>query len=282
MLIVPCECGEQYYADESHAGSGIRCTKCSRVLLIGGSSPAPAKGISAPRYGPESSADASRPPAFTAISQPGRMGIWVSSGVVAAAALLTAFYFAAGGRPEAGKQLPARPQEIPARPFEAPSSAQPAAPGRGYTVPETPPRSLPLGATPLGGGITGGISNLQVQNGTQHDALVRLVRLLHREQKIRNFYVPAGEEFIATQVPPGEYVLRVAFGRDWDSASRRFNHAPSFAETQRFTPHERHWTTQTEDGYIKHAEASKMSITLHKVPFGNFQSHPITQEEFWR
>jgi hypothetical protein len=36
------------------------------------------------------------------------------------------------------------------------------------------------------------------------------------------------------------------------------------------------------DEEVTRTRASKISITLHKVPHGNFKSHPIDEDEFWK
>jgi hypothetical protein len=60
---------------------------------------------------------------------------------------------------------------------------------------------------------------------------------------------------------------------DWNESARRFNFRSSFSETQRFTLREE----ISGDG-VRYG----MSITLHKVLNGNFESHAISEEEFWR
>ncbi|MFZ1979248.1 MAG: hypothetical protein WAV76_14930 [Bacteroidota bacterium] len=34
MITIYCECGEQYHADEEHAGKKIVCNRCQRILVI--------------------------------------------------------------------------------------------------------------------------------------------------------------------------------------------------------------------------------------------------------
>jgi len=91
---------------------------------------------------------------------------------------------------------------------------------------------------------------------------------------VRNFYVPAGNAFTAENVPAGTYVLRVALGKDWNDSEKRFNYRKSFEETEPFD-----LTEAKVEGGI---EFSRMTITLHKVVNGNFHSHPISEDQFWR
>ena len=144
------------------------------------------------------------------------------------------------------------------------------------------PRSLALGATPFGPGIASGHSTLLVKNGTDTDAMVRVIELGLTAQMVRNFYIPAGRNFTSESVPPGNYVLRVALGKDWNDSQRHFNYRQSFKETQPFEISETTNVEQTAGGLVTHTRFDEMSITLHKVANGNFQSHPISEEQFWR
>jgi hypothetical protein len=140
---------------------------------------------------------------------------------------------------------------------------------RNQEVEPSNPNVLPDGAAPLGPGLKSGHSVLSTQNGTDTDALVRVIAV-PSGRLIRNFFVGASHEFRAEEIPPGNYVLRVALGRDWNEQERRFNYRRSFEETESFEI--------TESA----TEFSEMTITLHKVLNGNFRSHAIGEEQFWR
>jgi hypothetical protein len=131
-----------------------------------------------------------------------------------------------------------------------------------------------LGMAPWGRGIESGYSTLTVDNGTATDAVVKVVRLGAKEELVRNFYVPHGKQFTAEKIPPGQYVLRVAFGTDWDAKARKFAADRSFSETEAFDVSEE----KTDDG----VRYSVLTITLHKVLNGNFKSDPIDEEAFSR
>jgi phage FluMu protein Com len=142
------------------------------------------------------------------------------------------------------------------------------------------PKRLPNGASPLGSGIRGGHSRLTLDNGTENDALVTLLRLLeaNKKQQVRNFYIQEGRKLTTDEIPPGMYVLIVAFGKDWDFKHRRFNFRRGFSETEPFEISET--SLQTEDGQPIRTRYTKMSLTLHKVFYGNFKSHEISEEKF--
>jgi hypothetical protein len=125
---------------------------------------------------------------------------------------------------------------------------------------------------PWGKGIESGYSTLTVENGTGTDAVVKVVRLGEKEQLVRNFYIPQGKQFTAEKIPPGRYVLRVAFGTDWDAKARRFTAARSFSETEEFRV-----TEEETNGGVRY---SVLTMTLHKVLNGNFKTDPIDEDDF--
>jgi hypothetical protein len=182
--------------------------------------------------------------------------------------------------PVASPQLTSELNKLKSVPTEKPiekSSFSPIVP-----VEPRDPKRLPNGALPLGPGIRGGHSTLTVDNGTEKDALVTVLRLLeaNKKQQVRNFYIQEGRKWTTEEIPPGRYVLIVAFGKDWNLKHRRFNFQRTFSKTEPFEISEMTW--QTEDGQPIRTRYSKMSITLHKVFHGNFKSHEISEEEFMR
>jgi hypothetical protein len=144
------------------------------------------------------------------------------------------------------------------------------------------PNRLANGASPFGAGYRSGRSSLTVQNGTDTDALVRVIRLGSYEQLVRNFYVPANESFTASELPTGTYVMRVAFGSDWNEAEKSFNFRKSFTQTDTFEANETEHSEPVYGGVRTTLRASRLSITLHKVRDGNFSSKQISEEDFWR
>lgn len=186
-----------------------------------------------------------------------------------------------------GTGLQNAPVKSSARPPASPVRPLPVTPSKGSEVPielePVNPNRLRTGSAPYTGGIRSGRSGITVDNGTDTDAIVRVVRFRDGgQEKVRNFYVRAHDQFVAKRIPPGEYVLRVAFGTDWNSETRKFNYRKSFSETQTFAVDETTWTETRDEGEVLRTRSSKLSITLHKVLHGNFQSHPINEDEFWQ
>jgi uncharacterized protein (TIGR03000 family) len=144
-------------------------------------------------------------------------------------------------------------------------------PGEETEVDLRPPT---LGMAPWGPGVQSGNSIVAVDNGTATDAVVKVIRLNGEERMVRNFYVPHGKQFSAEKIPPGRYVLRVAFGIDWDATARKFSADRSFSETEAFDV--------TEEETAGEIIYSRITITLHKVVDGNFKSDPIDEDAFSR
>src|SRR5262249_32943796 len=104
------------------------------------------------------------------------------------------------------------------------------------------------------------------------DAVVKVIRTGGKGKLVRSFYLPRGAKFTAREIPAGRYVLRVAFGGDWDMTERKFTSGRSFSATEAFEGVQK----ETAEG----ARYSRMSVTLHKVVGGTFKSDPITQKQF--
>jgi hypothetical protein len=295
MFTIQCQCGEVFHADESHVGRAIRCWKCGQILGIGSKPPT--------TYEEETSGSAKTKGRSEQQNQHKRLSrrkkaiVYASAGIGVLLLLLLAFSNSrspwGGGAVLRNGSAKTDPEKVtvtinePARSSTPPPPPLSAAPSKRLEVPielePVNPNRPRTGSTPFTGGIRSGKSEITVDNGTDTDAIVRVVRFREgNQQHVRNFYVRSQDRFVANLIPPGEYVLRVAFGTDWNSVSRKFNYRRSFAETQTFTIDEARWTQTREDGEVVRTRSSELSITLHKVPHGNFQSHPINEEEFWQ
>jgi len=145
------------------------------------------------------------------------------------------------------------------------------------------PNRLITGFAPYTGSVWSGHSDIAVVNDTDTDAVVRVIRFRdNREERVRNFYIRARDRFAIDRIPPGEYVLRVAYGRDWNAKDEKFNYRRSFGETQRFTVDETTWTERIGGSEVQNTRSSSLFISLQKEPQGNFESHSITETEFSR
>lgn len=112
-------------------------------------------------------------------------------------------------------------------------------------------------------GNANGRSEVTVDN-TQNDADV-FVKLVSLEGEtaypVRQFYIRAGAEFTMNKVSPGQYDLRYL-----DLESGGMTRSESFEVKER----------RTETGI----EYSSLTMTLYKVQDGNFQTYPLSADEF--
>lgn len=129
------------------------------------------------------------------------------------------------------------------------------------------------GQSPLGRGIYSGHSEIVIDNQTDRDALVKIIRLNGgKHQLVRNLYVRSGSKGRARQIPKGEYIVKVAYGKGWDKKKKKFLMYKSFSKSEPFVIVEYH------SGFS--IQYSVITITLHKVYGGNFSFQDIRESEF--
>jgi hypothetical protein len=144
-------------------------------------------------------------------------------------------------------------------------------------------KRLPAGFSPLGDRQVFGRSALTIENGTEYDALVKVMMLIDgKPTMVRNFYVPAQSNWKEEKMPAGIYILRIAQGLDWDAGFRKFTYRATFGESVPFELKEREWTENVEGRIYRKSTYDNKRITLHKVPHGNFQTVPIDEARFSR
>ena len=149
--------------------------------------------------------------------------------------------------------------------------------------PPANPKRLPAGFSPLGDGQLSGKSTLTIENGTEYDALVKVMMLVDgKPSMVRNFYVLAQSNWAEEKMPAGSYILRFAQGLDWDAGTRKFTYHPTFGESVPFELAEREWTERVEGRLHRKTTFDQKRITLHKVPHGNFPTEPIDEARFAR
>lgn len=136
--------------------------------------------------------------------------------------------------------------------------------------PPSPPHdpvSLPNGTTLMRPLRTSGQGTLKISNFTDHDAAVKLKILNGRT--IRFVYVRGMGNVTISKIPPGEYSVQFASGRDWDETTLVFREDQSFAAFDEAL-------SFSDDGRFY----SVYEITLHTVPNGNIRKRAISAEEF--
>src|SRR5690606_34336289 len=73
----------------------------------------------------------------------------------------------------------------------------------------------------FGKGIYNGKAYLIFDNSNETDAIVCLVNQ-YSGKTIRNEYIRAGAEFKMTQIPSGNYFIKVCYGNDWNPDKENF------------------------------------------------------------
>ena len=139
---------------------------------------------------------------------------------------------------------------------------------------------LSNGASPLNGcfgkGYSGGNATLTIKNGGSSDAIICLYSILD-DRTIRNEYVKRSSTYTISNIPQGEYKIRVFYGNDWNpnlenSCGKKGNfesdiNFSEFDGTEYFEDSERGFT--------------KATITLYTVVGGNASSSSIDHSKFF-
>jgi len=274
MIKIQCPCGETYTSDNQHIGKHIQCNKCKSILAIHENvSPVPALAKESETGASPIFSSPPLKPSTSSREQNFRAPVLVIVALIVIAFLYYLLSSPSSHRQEGKVPIQASQSNVGDMTKDAKQAD--------ISVEPKHPKRLPLGASPFGTGIHGGKSKLSLNNGTDTDALVGVLRLGKTEELIRNSFIPAGKKYTTKQLPPGTYILRIAFGSDWDDEKSEFNFRQSFSQSEEFQITENTWTEDTDDGYIKHTKASGMSVTLHKVINGNFKTHTISEDKFW-
>ncbi len=114
-------------------------------------------------------------------------------------------------------------------------------------------------------GTRKGLGALTVDNGTDRDAVVKLVEDRVPPRTRRAVFIRAQESWTIEGVPRGRYVLRFALGGDWDEGANRFLVKPVYFE------------------FVDHIDFNRygtFTVTLHRVSGGNAPASPIAPDLF--
>lgn len=126
--------------------------------------------------------------------------------------------------------------------------------------------------------LTQGRSTLRIENGTDHDAVVNLVKQQGDTKTVaRCVYVRSREEVLLEGIEPGEYLLAWCSGANWDSSSQQFTDLLGCFMADRlleFTESE-----IQEDNRIRYYYTERY-VSLHTVLGGNIGTQSITWDSF--
>lgn len=118
-----------------------------------------------------------------------------------------------------------------------------------------------------------GLGSLEVDNGNDVDAVVRVVDEDQSDRVVRSLYVRAHEKATLSGVPPGTYRLLYSTGTEWNFDSGRFDRGArfgTFAEPFAFAQRTRGDTTTYRT----------FEVTLHTVSGGTAHTRPIDEDTF--
>lgn len=142
-------------------------------------------------------------------------------------------------------------------------------------VPLPPPRRLDNGTV-----ITElsriGNGTLTIDNGTGHDAVIKVVNEQARRTVV-TFYVCSGQTARVEHIPDGDFRVIFGSGSDWDSSVGTFTREKSFAKFDRELDFVTAQRTQGDDVYSQY---SVFTLTLHRVVHGNATTTNVGEEEF--
>lgn len=146
------------------------------------------------------------------------------------------------------------------------------------TVPNQPivialNRSLPEN-TVLVSPATNGGGSLQVSNGTNRDAYIKLVDS-RSGTLVAAFYVKLNSSFTLEQIPDGTYEVLFVLGKDWDSKAKSFTQSKSFTKFDKSL----NFTTTQLSNEIQYRA---FRITLNPVVGGNTTTSRVNEQEFGR
>jgi hypothetical protein len=257
LITLHC-CGENYHADEQHAGRKIRCRKCGRVLTI--EAVVPVQGIASSRQPRWLRSDfwTMRPVAIRKVA----LGGIALAGIVAWAFISARTVNTSGSQAKSSEHASRGTPAVESRSELPDPSGHPAV-------------SLPNGTWILKPRGIRGHGVLRIQNGSDLDSAVKLVTASLPRKVFWVVYVRGHEERTLRGIAAGAYLLRFALGRDWDADTQRFLRDRRFYEAGKqlvFTERE-----ATED---QRGEYTELHLTLNEINGGNLPRAEITEGVF--
>lgn len=260
MLTLRCECGEIYHADERHIGRRIKCKKCDQII--------PIEHPDARSPSPELTPDRTyAPTSQESWSKALDHRVLIVAGAIILAILLFVFNLRGPGDFSSDRDQ-SLPSSSPTVTTEPRKEIQPPIPR-----PKRSPVSLPSGTDIISSQGLLGFGTLKIINGTGRDAVVKLVNNTVRRRTYRFVYVKAHDETTTKNIGPGSYLLRFAFGIDWDLNLRKFLQKRSYAQFVNAFEFEQ---VETRSG-VRHR---KIEVTLHPVLGGKTRTTSIDEDTF--
>lgn len=165
--------------------------------------------------------------------------------------------------------------------FQRPAgNGKPSLPTVASTTPKPPPQPLlnrRLGnGTMIKSGVLNGNGHLEVQNGLDRDAVVKLVPTMTK-QCTAFFYVASKSTCKIEGIPDGQYNLLFCTGTDWDEHKKSFTRDKRFSRFQ--DPSGWNTTKETVGDRIR-TRYTIHQITLHPIRGGKARSSTMGEGDF--
>lgn len=140
------------------------------------------------------------------------------------------------------------------------------------------PVSLPNGTILLRKNNHKGLGKLTIDNGTDEDAVVKMVRVDTHKKDYCKVYIKSHSQIVVDGVKPGNYELVFELGRDWDKDGRHFRDDRSFSK---FDDALTFAETPSLDEFGRgRTEYSIKRVTLNAVPEGTAHTTGMSEHEF--
>lgn len=122
-------------------------------------------------------------------------------------------------------------------------------------------------------------NSLLIKNGSSTDAVVFLERT--NGKKIRHVFISRGQNFTMTNVPGGQYIIKVMQGTDWNTEKDNgvgnpkggFMHSCSMSKSESYDAF--------DYPYPSSGQYCQYEVTLYKVHNGNMQTESINENDLF-
>jgi hypothetical protein len=268
MITVKCSCGEIYHTEKQNVGRKLRC-KCGKILEI----------IAPPHFQDTSPIKESEKVANQHCqSKPKIESNWKHRAIIASICALLVFLIG----PTIWMDF--FPDKELSTNYSTSGSTIPAPAGKfQQSSPSCPLENIvrPQSSYEIGGRNRDGLGKLQIDNGTQYDAIASLVNEVSNVS-VRAIFIRSQQNGYMTSIPKGQYHVQFQIGSDYLKYEGRFCRTKcSYEFENKFDYSE----TKSDRGITY----SSYSVTLHPVlegtartktiPDGLFKLPPISPVE---
>jgi len=121
-----------------------------------------------------------------------------------------------------------------------------------------------------------GYGNLEISNGTNHDAVAKLVSVI-TDKSVFNVYIKAKSTYTITDINDGNYKLVFNLGNNWDELNKKFLVGNSYEMFEEFF---NYYTTVSQEGDYERTRYKTFKVTLNPVLNGDAKTNPVNPDTF--